>query len=329
MALTWVGSSGSGWVSGTGSLTPGGILAIAVGDLVIVQLHSKYEDAALPSVPTGWTDGGTAANAARTRANDNGATRTRILYKVWESGDSMPALSPANNNVSMATAMAFRSETGLYDVEVQVVADDTVGSPLNIAGSGTMGLKPGSFLQVGACLNGDLPTFSSATVGGSLTGVTWTGQPTGPAAGATTSGTDMRAVAMRRQVSTGPTGGNATFVDTLGGTISSAVGTGYLMSISERAAGPSPAGGTASISLSASGGAGGRAAGSASISLSASAAAGARGIGGASLALSAAGTAGVGVAPTLALHVGDGVLLPATTIGVHRGDGTIDSGGVS
>jgi hypothetical protein len=330
MAVTWVGSSGSGWVSGTGSVTPGGIIGIAVGDLVIIQLHSKYEDAALPSVPSGWTDGGSVANTARTRQNDDGATRTRLLYKVWQSGDSMPALSPSNNNVSMVTAMAFRSATGLYDIQVQMIADDTVGTPLNIIGTGTMGLGPGAFLQVGACLNGDAPTFGTSTVGGLLSGVTWTSAHTGPAAGATTSGTDMRAMSLRRQVSTGPTGGNASFVVTLSGTTSTAVGTGYLMSISEGVAGPTPAGGTASLSLSASGGAGARAAGTASLSLSASAAAGARAVGGASLSLSAAGTAGVGaVGPTLALHVGGGVLVPASSIGVHRGDGTIDSGGVS
>ena len=153
----------SAWVTSGTTVTPTDPFGLAAGDYVVLTLVSKYDDAVLGGAPSGWTDLGTAINTGRTAGVDNGNLRMRVFGRVWQSGDSMPALAPTPNNVSTVKASAYRSATGGYDVVGYALADDTTGTPL----AGTTAAIPlavGDHLLTDMVLNGDVATWGATTV---------------------------------------------------------------------------------------------------------------------------------------------------------------------
>lgn len=218
MAMSFVARSV--WAWGTGTVTPALPTGTVAGDYVVIDLMSKYDNAVLPAVPTGWDDLGVAINSGRPTGIDNGNLRTRCFGRIWQNGDSLPALAPAPNNVSGVAASTYRSATGLYAVSSACVADNSTGTPLSIYSGG--GLTAAGILHVSAHLNGDAPTIASTSIN--------VGTPiTSTNTGSTALGTDARAL----QESF--TGFNATptFTVNLGGTTTNAVGTIHYVAIRE------------------------------------------------------------------------------------------------
>lgn len=234
MSLTHVATT-STWDASTGSVTPAMPTGTTVGDLVIVTVHSKYDDA-IASTPAGWTEIASAvSNTGRSTGVDNGNTRTKSIYRVWQSGDSMPTISPTPNNVSAAKASTYRATSGTYDLAGAIVADDTTGSPITLNSGSTLGITSGDILHVDWVVNGDAPTlgvFSGSATGATLSpsATTWL------ATGTTTLGTDLRFSSNSQTCTAGTATGNWIFTSTLGGTTTNAVGTGAMYRIREAAA---------------------------------------------------------------------------------------------
>jgi PKD repeat protein len=244
MALSFVAAS-SAWVSGTAAVTPTAPAGLAVGDLVVLVLVSKYDDAVLPSDPVGWDTPGTpAVNTGRPTGNDNGNTRMRVFYRVWQSGDTMPSLAPTPNNVSTVHAAAYRSATGFYDVVAQPLADDTVGTPLAVT-TPAIDLAVGDHLRTVMVLNGDVVTWGTTTV--TASGITFGTATSAPADASTASGTDLRMRAMTRAVTAGTATSAVTVSTALAGTTTNAVGVVAVVRVREATAPP-----VASFSQSAS-----------------------------------------------------------------------------
>jgi hypothetical protein len=221
----------SAWVSSGTSVTPADPFGLAVGDYVVLTLVSKYDDAILGGAPAGWTDLGTAINTGRTAGTDNGNLRMRVFGKIWQAGDTMPALAPTPNNVSTVKASAYRAAAGkTFDVVCHALADNTTGTPL--AGTtAAIPLAPGDHLLTDMVLNGDAPTWGTTTV--TAPSITF-GTITTPTADAnTTTGTDLRMRAMNRVVSAGTASSAVTVSTVLAGTTTNAVGTIAVVRIRE------------------------------------------------------------------------------------------------
>lgn len=230
MALSFVAAS-SAWVSSNGAVIPTAPAGLAEGDLVILVLVSKYETAVLSSDPVGWDGPGTpAVNTGRPTGNDNGNTRMRVFYRVWQSGDTMPSLAPNPNNVSTVLAKAYRSTTGRYDVVAIPLADDTTGTPLAVT-TPALDLKVGDHLSTDMVLNGDVVTWGTTTV--TASGITFGTATSAPADANTTTGTDLRMRAMTRAVTAGTGSPTVTVSTALAGTTTNAVGTVAVVRVRE------------------------------------------------------------------------------------------------
>lgn len=230
MALSFVASTA--WVSSTASVTPGVPSGTAVGDYVVIGLVSKYEDAVLTSVPAGWTDLAIAVNATRSTGADNGGLRGRMFGRVWQTGDTMPALSPTPNNVSTVHATAYRVASGkVFDVSASGCVDDTTGTPLLLTASTTLGLTAGDILHVDQVLNGDVVTWGTGTL--TVTGATMSASSTNTADLSTTTGFDLNMRSVRYTVSSGTASAAPSLSTALAGTTTNAVGVGLMLRIRE------------------------------------------------------------------------------------------------
>ncbi len=234
MTLTHVASSA--WVTSTGTVTPTVPTGTAAGDLVVITLASKYDDAVLVTFPTGWTDLGAAANTGRSTGVDSGNMRCRAFYKVWQAGDTMPTLDPTPNNVSTVKATTWRKTLANWDVNGEIVVDNITGSPLEFTASSTLGLAAGDQLQVDMVLNGDVATWLTTTI--SATGATFGTMSTSAADASSTSGTDIRMRSVYRPVTSG-TATAAPLVSTpLGAATTNTVGVGLMLRIREVSGAP-------------------------------------------------------------------------------------------
>ena len=227
MALSFVASST--WTVSVNTVTPSAPTGVAVGDLVVMTLVSKYDDATVATPPSGWTDQGAVSNTGRPTGVDNGNLRMRVWTRVWQSGDTMPTLDPTPNNVSVGHATAYRVAAGkVFNVQSSVTADDTTGSPS--AHTSSLALTVGDILHIDHCLNGDAPTYGTVTL--TATGATMSAVSTNTADSSTTSGTDLRYRSVRYTVNSG-SASSVTYSVTLGGTTTNAVSTATMMRIRE------------------------------------------------------------------------------------------------
>lgn len=230
MALTFVASSA--WVSSTTSVTPTNPTGLAAGDYVVIGLASKYEDAVLGGAPSGWDDLAVSINATRATGADNGGLRGRLFGRVWQTGDAMPALAPTPNNVSTAHATAYRVAAGkTFGVSASGATDDTTGTPLLLAASGTLGLTAADILHIDEVLNGDVVTWGTGTL--TVTGATMSASTTNTADLATATGTDMNMRAIRYTVNSGTASAAPSLSTVLAGTTTNAVGVGLFLRIRE------------------------------------------------------------------------------------------------
>jgi hypothetical protein len=232
MALSYVAAGA--WDNSNTTVTPAMPTGWAAGDLLVLTLASKYEDASLGTDPTGWTSfGAVSIGVGRAQGNDNGGMRMRAFWRIAQTGDTGPALAPTPNNASAAHITAYRVAAGkTFGIQGVLVADDTAGSAFSLAAGSTLGLAAGDILHADLVLNGDAPTFG-ATSTVAATGATFGAQSTNVADAALTAGTDMRGRSSRWAVSTGPASGNLTLANTLAGTVTNAVGGGLLLRIRE------------------------------------------------------------------------------------------------
>lgn len=232
MALSFVAASA--WVSSGTAVTPGVPAGTAAGDFVVITIVSKYEDASLGNAPTGWTDIAPAVNTTgRTAGNDNGNLRIRAFWKIWQTGDTMPSLAPTPNNVSTTKAASYRVAAGkTFDIQGELAADSTVGSPLLLVASSTLGLRSGDIFHTNMVLNGDVVTWGATSLA-SATGATMGAAAVNTVDASTTTGTDLRMRSNRFTVNSGTATGNAQVSTNLGGTTTNAVGVGLLLRIRE------------------------------------------------------------------------------------------------
>jgi hypothetical protein len=228
MAVSFVGTGG--WNVGVTSISPTIHASTAVGDLMVLTLVSKYDDAVLPSDPAGWTSLGVATNSGRPTGNDNGNMRERVFTRVFQAGDTGPSLAPTPNNVSIAKIDTYRSATGQYSVASQLLVDDTAGTPAVITATSTLGLTTGDYLHIDLTINGDVATFGTTTF--SATGATFGAAQT-LTDSSTATGTDLRYRRVHYAVSSGTATGNPTYSITLGGTTTNAVAIGAMVRIRE------------------------------------------------------------------------------------------------
>jgi hypothetical protein len=221
------------WVSGTGSVTPTIPTGTTTGDVMIMTLVSKYDDAVLASDPTGWTSLGSVANTGRSTGNDNGNLRGRAFYRAWQSGDSAPTLTPSPNNVSTVTITTYRPAASMaLQVTGELCKDDTVGTPLVLTATSTLnvvGSASGCIFHTDLVINGDAPTWGTSTL--TITGATFGASSTNTADANTTSGTDLRMRSLRYAVTAGTASANPSISTALAGTTTNAVGVGLLASI--------------------------------------------------------------------------------------------------
>lgn len=224
VALSHIASSA--WVSGIAAVTPSVPTGTAAGDLVVITLVSKYDDAALGDAPAGWTDvSAGVSNTGSSSGNDAGNMRARAFYRVWESGDTMPSLAPTPNNVSTTKATTYRVAAGKqFGVSGTLAAGDQTASPWVLNSGINLGVTAGDLMQVDIVANGDVIVFGTLTT--TTTGVTFSAATTNTVDTSTASGTDLEMRSVRYTASSGTSSGatNASQVITSGSTNTRIIG---------------------------------------------------------------------------------------------------------
>lgn len=230
MAVSFVASSV--WAVSVSNVTPTLPTGVVAGDLNVLALVSKYDDAVVGTPPGApWTDHGAVANTGRSAGNDTGNLRTRAWSGVYD-GSAMPTLDPAPNNVSVAHVTGYRVAAGKgFDVTAEPVKDDTVGSPLTLTAASTLGLTAGDVLHIDLAVNGDVVTFGTPTL--TVPGCTMSAASTNTVDSSTTSGTDLRYRSVRYTVTAGTATGPPVYSLTLAGTTTNAVGVGVMARVRE------------------------------------------------------------------------------------------------
>lgn len=233
MAVSFVASSV--WAASTGSVTPTLPAGAVVGDLNVLALVSKYDDAMVQTLPgPPWTDHGAVANTGRSAGVDSGNLRTRAWSGVHD-GSPMPTLDPTPNNVSVAHVTGYRVAAGkAFDVTAEPVKDDTPGTPLTLTAGSTLGLTAGDVLHIDLAINGDAATFGTPTL--TVPGCTMSAASTNTVDASTTSGTDLRYRSVRYTVNSGTATGPPTYSLTLAGTTTNAVGVAVMARVRETTA---------------------------------------------------------------------------------------------
>lgn len=228
MTLSHVASSA--WVSSVSSVTPGVPAGTAAGDLVLITLVSKYDDAVLGGAPSGWTDLGTAINTGSPTGNDAGNMRGRLFSRIWQAGDTMPALAPSPNNVSTVKASTYRVAAGkTFSLSGGIYAGDQTSDPRKLEAGSTLGGVSGDILHVDCVVNGDVVTFSTMTLSHGGTSTTNTADTS------TASGTDLEMRSVRYALSSTVTA-NLVWNITVGGTANTRI-VGTILRIREVNAG--------------------------------------------------------------------------------------------
>lgn len=231
MALTYVGT---GTVSYSTGSPQAGVVANAVGDLLILAVGTK-PDTTPATTPSGWTLIGAASGGTGTTGIDTGPMRVGLFMKIATSANEViPAVTVTGNNVSAAQAFAYRVSAGnSFDVAGTGAADTTTGTPF----SAVMPLNPGMTVNDQLLAVGVIPTdvgaaaqFSAETV--SATGMT-TVSMTEINEWSTSTGQDMGGFVARGAVVTGTATAAPTVSATAGGTTTNVAGPIYLVRIRE------------------------------------------------------------------------------------------------
>lgn len=170
MAISFVAAGAS--ASGTTSCAPAHPAGLLLGDILLLEICSKY---AFPDTPSGWisppnsqVSGGSGANGV-----DVGTAYQSVFVKVSDGNESGTiTVNVTGGNAVSAKISAYRINPGTYwDIRCTTAADTSAGTGVSFTGADDIGISLGDWLQVNACMNTDLYTYSGQAI--SATGCTF------------------------------------------------------------------------------------------------------------------------------------------------------------
>lgn len=193
------------WAAGTTSVTVALPATPQAGDVHVIFVGAKPYNAVI-NVPAGWnlitgTDG---ANGTVANAIDLGSVVWKAFYRVWQSGDTNPAVSVTTGNVALGVAHRYRPSAGAT-INTPIGAkgsDTTSGTGYSITTDASLALAANDVISHFSVIAGNNATFATPTL--SATGITFGTVTENPATeGTTASGNDLEASAATSTISAG------------------------------------------------------------------------------------------------------------------------------
>lgn len=175
-------------ITGSTSVTPAAP-TMNNGDMVLIVVSNK-PDTSTPTTPTDWTLAGTVAGGSGASANNSGATRTTVFYRektaAWS---TMPAISIASGNSSIAQAFVYSKTGSSWDIHVGTGADNTNDTTFSVTTTTGVICNVADWLFVAASVGDDALAWSAQNI--AVSPLTM-GAVSERAEGSTTTGNDIR-----------------------------------------------------------------------------------------------------------------------------------------